>query len=804
MIEPISPERLAQRCDPASLPFAEFAVAAPLEEVVGQERAAEAVEFALGIERQDFHLFVMGPTGSGRHTLVERVARTRTAQWPRASDWLYVHNFAQPHNPAAIELPSGRGAAFKQEMRELVEELAATIPAMFESEEHASRVEAIDTEFRERHEHAFTALGEEALGQGVALLRTPSGFSFAPARDGEVLSAEEFNALPPDQRQRIESAIVALQSKLEKIIREAMRWRKERAERIKSLNREMTRIALDSAMGELKAHYAPFPKVIAHLEAVERDVLENADDFHKPPEMPLAAFFQQQPVLRRYEANLLVDHSGPDGAPVVVLDHPTHANLVGRADHVAHFGMLTTDFSLIKPGGLHRANGGVLMIDALKLLQQPFVWEALKRALLRREIRLESLSEMYSLASTASLDPDPIPLAVKVVLFGERRLYYLLQAYDPDFDRLFRVVADFADSVDRSVEGVARYARLIASVARRENMLALDRGATARTIDFASRAAGDARKLSAQVERVVQLLGEADHLARMAGRATILAKDVESALHVQRRRVERAHRSVQEAILRNHMLIDTSGAKIGQVNGLAVFELGNHAFAEPMRITATTRLGEGHVVDIQREVELGGAIHSKGVMILAAFLASRFSRNRPYSLAASLVFEQTYSRVDGDSASLAELCALLSSLAGIPIRQAIAVTGSVNQLGEVQPIGAVNEKIEGFFDICEARGLNGEHAVIVPAANIEHLMLDEKVIAAARTGHFAVYAVRSVDEAIELLTGMPAGTADPLERAPSVNRAVARRLDELWTLRANLVRQAGAARSGRHARRNEQ
>jgi len=457
---------------------------------------------------------------------------------------------------------------------------------------------------------------------------------------------------------------------------------------------------------------------------------------------------------------------------------------------------------LIKPGALHRANGGYLLVDAIRLLTQPFAWEGLKRALLRHQIRIESPGEAYGLVSTLSLEPEPIPLKMKVILVGERMLFYLLQAYDPDFGRLFRVVADFADSVDRSAEGVARYARLIATLARHENMLALDRGAVARAIDYSAREAGDARKLSARIARVSQLLGEADHLARAAKRAVIGAEDVEAAVRAQRRRVERAHKDLQEAILRNHLLIDTAGAKVGQVNGLAVFELGDHAFAEPMRITATTRLGEGHVVDIQREAELGGSIHSKGVMILASFLASRFSRNRPHSLAASLVFEQTYSRVEGDSASLGELCALLSSLSGIPIRQAIAVTGSVNQLGEVQPIGAVNEKIEGFFDICEARGLSGAQGVIIPAGNLEHLMLDERVIAAVRAGRFAIYTVRTVDEAIELLTGVPAEPSDPLARAPSVNRAVARRLDELWTLRATLMRREGEARPRRRRRRD--
>lgn len=801
MIEPLQADKLAHRCDPASLRFATTAELAEFEGVVGQDRAEEAIEFALGIERDEFNLFVMGPAGSGRHTLVERLAKERGAQAQRPPDWVYINNFAQPHKPIALELPSGMGSALRNDLKQLIEELVATVPAIFESEEYASRLEAVDAGFRERHEQAFAKLGEESLSQGVALLRTPSGFSFGPARNNEVMSAEEFNALPPEERSRIEQAIVALQAKLEKLVRDVMRWRKERAERIKALNREMTMLAVGTAMAELKQRYAQLPKVLAHLDAVEHDILENADDFRKPPEVPFAAYFQQQPVLRRYEVNLLVDHSEMDGAPVVMLDHPTYPRLVGRVDHTAHFGALVTDFTMIKPGGLHRANGGVLLIDALKLLVQPFAWDALKRALLRRDIRIESLGEMYSLVSTVSLEPDPIPLSVKVVLFGERILYYLLHEYDPDFSRLFRVVADFAESVEGGEDNVAQYARLLGTIAQRANMLPLDSSAAGRAIDFAVRDAGDIRKLSSQISKVTQLLGEADHLARSAGRAAMTAQDIDSAWRAQRRRADRAHKTMQEAIVRGHLLIDTSGAKLGQVNGLAVFDLAGNAFAEPTRITATTRIGEGRVIDVQRETELGGAVHSKGVMILSEFLASRFSRNRPHSLSASLVFEQTYSRVEGDSASLGELCALLSSLSGIPIRQALAVTGSVNQIGEVQPIGAVNEKIEGFFEVCKARGLTGDQGVIMPAANVEHLMLGEEVIDAVRSGKFAIYAVRHVDEAIELLTGVPAGDPEPDERAHTVNALVARRMREFWTLRSTLGRRErlapAAVRAGR-------
>jgi lon-related putative ATP-dependent protease len=566
-----------------------------------------------------------------------------------------------------------------------------------------------------------------------------------------------------------------------------MRWRKERLERIRELNREMTLFAVGHLVDELKQRYAAWPRVVEYLDAVQRDVIENDDDFRKQEEesSPIARLIQhEEPSLRRYEVNVLVDNGAPDGSPVVYADHPTLQNLVGRIDHVSRLGTLTTDFSLIKPGALHRANGGYLLLDAIRLLTQPFAWDGLKRALLRHQIRIESLGEAYGLISTLSLEPEPIPLKLKVILVGERMLFYLLQAYDPDFGKLFRVAADFEEQLERTPDTSLLFARFIATRARGDKLLPLDRDAVARVVDFGSRAAGDTRKITANVEVLFELLHEADHRARQAGSTAIGAAAIQEAIEAQRHRAGRLRAQVQEAILRGKVLIDTSGAAVGQVNGLSVFDLGDFAFAEPVRITATTRLGEGQVIDIQREVELGGAIHSKGVMILSSFLAARFSGNLPHSLAASLVFEQTYGHVDGDSASLAELCALLSSLADVPIRQSFAVTGSINQLGEVQPIGAVNEKIEGFFDICKARGLSGEHSVLIPAANVDQLMLRDEVVAAAAEGKFHVYAVRTADEAIELLTGVPAGLPeDATSGAASLNGRVAARLRQLAALR---------------------
>jgi len=793
MIAPLPGDRLTHRCDPADFGFATTAEIEPLEDVVGQERAARAVDFGIAIARDGYNLFVMGAPGSGKHTLVRTAIARRAERAARPADWVYVNNFQEPHKPLAIALPPGRGNALRKDMEQLIESLRGAIPAIFESEEYTGKVEAIDAEFTERHEHAFGALGREAAEQSIALLRTPSGFSFAPVKDGEVMSPEEFGKLPEEEQRRIESTIVALQGKLEKLVREVMRWRTERIERVKALNREMTLLAVGHLVDELKDGYRDAPKVVDYLDAVQRDVLDHADDFRRHPEAPAAIarlVQREEPSLRRYSVNVVVDNGAPDGSPVVFADHPTYQNLTGRVDHIAQLGTLVSDFNLIKAGALHRANGGYLLIDAIKVLAQPFAWEGLKRALTRKELRIESLAEMYSLVSTVSLEPEPIPLQAKVVLFGDRYIYYLLQVYDPDFGKLFRVAADFSDDFDRTEASTATFARLIAALARREALLPLDAGAVARAVDFGSRYAGDGKKITARLQRITDLLTEADHLARTAGRAAIAAEDVDRADAASRDRADRMRERVHEEIVRGTLLIDTTGAKVGQVNGLSVLALGDYAFGEPTRITATARLGEGHVIDIQREVELGGSIHSKGVLILASFLAARYSGNRPHSLAASLVFEQTYSEVDGDSASLAELCALLSALAGLPVRQSLAVTGSINQLGEVQPIGAVNEKIEGFFDVCNARGLTGDQGVLIPAANVDHLMLREDVVAAAREGRFRVYAVTNVDEAIELLTGVPAGSPDMVGEGPqaTVNGRVAVRLREFSTARRSWAR----------------
>ena len=787
--QPLQPRQLRRRIDPARLGADSTADLEPVAQLIGQERAVEAVRFGMAIRRQGYNLFVLGPPGLGKHTLVRGFLETEAATAPRASEWCYVHNFEQPDRPKALELPPGRGSKLRDAMRKLAEEALAALTATFESEEFRARLEELGEQFGERERKAFQELGEEAQQQGIALVHTPAGFAFAPLRDGAVINPDEYEKLPEDERKRISEKIEQLQERLQRIIRQVPQWGRERRNKLKELHREFTTLAVDHLVAELEVEYSDLPEVVRHLAEVRRDLIDSAAQPRRGPEgaaeggEPSA---DQPPAwLRRYQANLLVAHDSRAGAPVVIEDNPTYQNLVGRVEYLSHFGALVTDFNLIKAGSLHEANGGYLMIDAHKLLMQPLAWDALKRALVARKIQISSIGEMMGLVSTVSLDPQSIPLDVKVVLFGERTLYYLLYEWDPEFRELFKVAADFEETVELDDEMLKLYARLIATVAKGEQMLAFDAPACSILLEHIVRLAGDQAKLSTHMQSLADLMREADHLARAAGKAAVDAESVSAAIDAQHRRADRVKMRMQDSIAEGVLLIETAGGKVGQINGLSVFQIGAHAFGLPTRITATTRLGGGEVIDIHREVKLSGAIHSKGVLILSSLLGARYAGLAPLSLSASLSFEQTYGTVDGDSASLAELCALLSSLAGAPIRQDFAVTGAISQHGEVQAIGGVNEKIEGFFEICRSRGLTGTQGVIIPAANVRHLMLRQDVVDAAASGTFHIHAVGTVDEAVALLTGLPAGAADGagIYPAGSFNRRVADRLAAMTSVR---------------------
>ncbi|HUB10925.1 MAG TPA: ATP-binding protein [Acetobacteraceae bacterium] len=778
-IQPLAPARLYRRASLDALEFASTAELAPLPGLIEQPRAQEAIRFGTAVAQRGFNIFAIGAPSSRIRQSVRALLDEAACQRPLPNDWIYVNNFATPHQPRALSMPSRRAPALAQAMHTLLEDLKVSLPAIFESEDYQKRRGAIEQSIQQKNEESFAALTQKAQARGIAILRTPMGFAMAPARDGKVVPPAEFNDWAEADQQKVRTDIEDLEKDLEETLRALPRHEKEQRDAVRALDRDTAQFAIAQAFEDLKTEFADLPQVVAHIEATRADILENLPLFLQAAaaaaEGGLAGMRMGGP-FDRYEVNAFVtqaDHC----APVVEELHPTLGDLLGRVEYLQMQGALVTNFRLIKAGALHRANGGIILIDARALLTEPFSWPALKRALMRGEIVIEDVSRFIGLATTVSLEPDPIPLDVKVVLFGDRSLYYLLSALDPDFAQHFKVLADFDDDTDRSPGNEAMLARLIGTIAAQEGLKPLDRDAVARVTEHAARIAEDAAKLTLLGEKLRDLIVEASHCA--AG-AQIARADVEQALEQQRRRVARVQERGREMILRDIALIETAGSRVGQVNGLSVLSLGDHSFGRPSRITCRVRPGGGKIVDIEREVELGGPLHSKGVLILSGFLAGRYALDTPMSLYASLVFEQSYGGVDGDSASSAELYALLSALSEIPLRQDLAVTGSVNQLGVVQAIGGVNEKIEGFFDICAARGLTGRQGVLIPAANAQHLMLRADVVEACAGGKFSVWPVTTIDEGIALLTGMAAGerSADGAWPEASVNRAVEERLKQ--------------------------
>lgn len=802
-VQPLTVEQLCRYCDPDQFSFQTTDELDDFHEIIGQQRAVEAVRFGIGMKQDGYNIFALGPAGSGKRSLVQKYFEQQAKEEPTPFDWCYVYNFEQDYRPRAINLPAGMGSQFQVDMKGLLEELRTVLSSAFESDEYRARRQMIEEEFQERQEKAFEEIQKQAQERGMALLRTPGGIVFAPMRNGEVMPPEEFQKLSIEERQRLEKNVEYLQQSLQQILQKAPIWQREMRERIKSLNQEFTTLAVGGLIDELRQKYQEYPTVLNHLNAVQKDIVENAADLIASEESPgegsensLAAWMARARLglspSRRYQVNLLVDHKSTFGAPVIYEDNPTYQNLIGRVEHIAQMGALVTDFNLIKPGSLHLANGGYLIIDARKLLQQPYAYEGLKRALQSRKIYIEPLGQMLSLISTVSLEPEPIPLNVKVALLGDRLLYYLLKQYDPDFSELFKVQADFEDQMDRSTENQNLYGQLIATFIRKDGLKPFDKNAVGRVIDYSARMAEDTEKLSAQMHSITSLLREANYWADLNGNSVVTAEDVQKAIDAKTFRANRVHERIKENILRETILIDTTGEKVGQINGLSVIQLGDYAFGIPSRITARVRMGKGEVVNIEREVELSGPIHSKGVLILSSFLGARYAAERPFSLSANLVFEQSYSSVEGDSASAAELYALLSAIAEVPIRQSLAVTGSVNQHGQVQAIGGVNEKIEGFFDICKQRGLTGDQGVIIPKSNVKNLMLRRDVIEAVRAGQFHIYPIEAIDQGIEILTGIPAGDADENGNYPedSFNGKVQNRLIALAEKRAEYDQKA--------------
>jgi predicted ATP-dependent protease len=781
----VPPAGLRRIVDATKLGFMTTAELEPASGLIGQERALRAIDLGASIKQRDFNIFVLGPPAAGKRTAVYDYLEAKAKMEPAPPDWVYVNNYDTPAKPRAMALPKGRARRLEKAVSGAIDEMRTLLPALFESDEAQARRRVIDEAFRSTQEQALEALSQKAQAQDLALLRTPTGFALAPVDQGKVLSPEIFNTLSETARKEIETKINTLQKELQAILERVPKLERERRNNMRTFTEEVAEVAARQALEDVRAEFADLPGVLAHVDVTHADLVRHVGVFLEASSEEADAVKQtldsaRDARFRRWMVNVVVENGSPEaGAPIHEELNPTHVNLVGRIEHIAQMGTLLTDFLLIRPGALHKTNGGYLLIDARKLLLQPFAWEALKRALKSNEIRIEPPAEMAGFMATQSLEPDPIPLSLKVILFGDRELYYLLAAHDPDFGRLFKIQADFDESIEGSADNDRAYARLIASIVKEHGLRPVDAGGVARMIEEGARLADDNKKLSIEIGRLADVVREADYWAGAANRAVISRADIARAIDEHVQRSDRLREKAEESVDRGIVMIETDGARVGQINGLSVLSLGNFAFGRPSRITARVRMGAGRVVDIEREVKLGGPLHSKGVMILWGFLAGRYAHDVPLALAASLGFEQSYGGVDGDSASSAELYALLSALADVPIKQSLAVTGSVSQLGAVQAIGGVNEKIEGFFDTCKKRGLTGEQGVLIPQSNVQHLMLREDVVEAAKAGKFQIYPVASIDQGIEILTGIAAGERGKDGQFPhgTINRLVEQRLE---------------------------
>ncbi len=760
----LATEKLRWSCDPAQFDFETTADLPDLVDAVGQERALRSIEFGLGVRETGFNLYISGQTGTGRTSTIRNLLRQRAKSEPTPDDWVYVYNFKDADNPISLSLPAGRGSELTADMLELIETFKKDIPKALESKEYESRRTEILEQYQNESNQLFEGLEAEAEQHGFALQRTVSGLVIVPQKDDHNFTQEEYEALTDEERTSLEEQGKLLTERLNDVLRQVRDNEKSTKEALAQADRELGLSCLGHHLQPLREKYVGLEKVLSYLESVQEDILKNLEDF-KPqpsqPQIPGLKIPRQEPSFERYEVNLLVDHKETTGAPIVFESNPTYNNLFGRIEHVMQYGgVAVTDFTMIKSGALHRANGGYLVIDAREVLINPFVWDSLKRCIRTAEIRIEDVLEQYRFMTMVSLKPEPVPLSAKIVLVGTPWIYYMLYYLDPDYRKFFKVKAEFDSQVARTPEVMREYALFVATLCRENKLLHLDRAGVACLLEYTSRMVDDQQKLSSRFMEIADFVREASFWAERDGHTVVTCSDVRRAAEEQLYRVNRIEERMQELFEDGTIMVDTDGAVVGQINGLSVISLGDHTFGRPSRITARTWLGQAGMVNVEREVKLSGPIHDKGVLILTGYLGGTFARSYPLSLSASICFEQNYEGVEGDSASSTELYALLSALSGIPIQQGIAVTGSVNQRGQIQPIGGVNHKIEGFYAVCKAKGLNGQQGVMIPKSNERHLMLKEEVVEAIAAGRFHVWSVATIEQGIEILTGIPAGSLD--------------------------------------------
>lgn len=773
-ITKLTSNQLYRKCDASKF---DFNTTAELEErlsALGQDRAISAVELGIHIHSRGYNLFCLGPEGTGKTSLVKRVLEKEASKRKTPDDWAYVYNFDEPYKPKAIRFPAGEATEFAKDIDDLIEEFEIALPALIESEEYKAALGIIRQKYKSKKDSYIEILQKKAKGKRVSLLHMQMGLVVAPMKDGEVLSPDAFDQLPDDEKKLIMDDLNAMQEEIENATQSLPRWEEKQKAEIDALREKIVKAAVKAPIDELRQKYKPLPQANRFLKSIQDYILDNVDEFvpteserqpaageeNDPLQMLLSRMKQpEEDKFAKFKVNVIVKNVANSGAPIITLDHPTQGNLVGKVERIQQYGALLTDFTLIKGGALHKANGGYLLIDARKLLEQPYAWDSLKRAISSKQIKIEAPNEDTSF-TTISLDPEPIPLDFKVVLTGDFEIFDLLSSHDPDFRDFFKIEADFGTIMDRNPENEIEYAKLIGSLSKKKHLRSLNRQAVARVIEYASRQADDADKLTAHISSIGDLLRESDYWARKSNSKQIGKNHIEQAINAQEYRADRVKKYMLEEIDKGTILMDVKGERVGQINGLVVYDFSTYSFGKPARITAQVRIGKGNFVDVEREISLSGPIHTKGVLILKSLIANRFAKRSPLSLSASIVFEQSYGGVDGDSASSTEYYCLISAISELPIKQNIAVTGSINQFGEIQPIGGVNEKIEGFFDVCNHGGLTGTQGVIIPRTNVGNLMLRADILQAVEEGKFTIYAIDTVDDGIEILTGIKAGTAD--------------------------------------------
>jgi lon-related putative ATP-dependent protease len=786
MIRPLGIEELYRCCDPSVFTFSTTDELQEDIETIGQDRALRAIDFGLNLESSGFNIFMLGENGTGKMTTIRKLLSKKAAEEPVPPDWCYVYNFADPDTPLAISLSPGQAPLFYRDMEELVKALQTEIPKIFESKEYEKQKNKLMENFQKKQKALFTGLEEDAEAKGFSIRKSVTGLMIVPMKkSGEPLTEEEYEALDDKTKEKIDEIGKQLQEKLNDIVREGREGEKSLKTQQVTLEREAALAVVGHLMDDVKQKYLGHEKITSYLADVTEDILNHLDDFksqeEQTPPLPFMRLQKSEPTYTRYTVNVLVSNKDVKGAPCIYESNPTYFNLLGRLEHKFQYGIATTDFSMIKAGSLHRANGGYIVINVLDLLRNMFSYDALKRAIKNREIKIEDIWEQYRLISTTTLRPEAIPLSVKVILVGTPYLYYLLYSLDEEYRELFKVKADFDNRMDTTEETIHKYAAFIASTSKKDKTLPFDRTGVAKIVEHGARLAGHQKKLSSQFSEVSDLIREASYWAKQSGSLIVKDEHVEKALEEKIYRNNRIEERIQEMMVEGTIIVDTEGEKVGQINGLAVLGMGDYLFGKPSRITAKTYTGKGGVVNIERETKMSGKIHEKAILIISHYINSTYARKKPISFSASITFEQLYDMVEGDSASCAELFVILSSLAEIPLRQNLAITGSMDQHGDVQPIGGVNEKIEGFFDLCKVRGLDGTHGVVIPRKNLSNLMLKKEVVDAVRNGKFAIYAISRVEEGVELFTGMPAGELrdDGTWPEGSINYLVMKRLDEI-------------------------